>query len=141
VSTGSERLKALADALTALEEAGEWPRLEYDHIVTNVGTIRVEGNTWTTEPAAVIARTVQTCSACPSQWNAWTPDGRYLYLRYRSGIGTVDSYDDADHETWDRAPTGELARFDTGDRLDGSMELAEFCARAGLRITEGAVHE
>jgi hypothetical protein len=140
MTTGTDRLKALADALTALENAGEWPRLEYDHIQTTVGTIRCDGNAWAVDHVATIARTVQTCYACPSQWNAWTDNGRYLYLRYRSGIGTVDTYDGPDPETWDGAPIGELARFDTGDRLDGSMELAEFCARAGLRITEDAAH-
>jgi hypothetical protein len=40
-----------------------------------------------------LARVVETCIACPSQWDAWTTDGQYLYLRYRGGRGTVDAYD------------------------------------------------
>lgn len=28
----------------------------------------------------LLARVVQTCGACPSQWNAWTTSGQYLYL-------------------------------------------------------------
>lgn len=28
---------------------------------------------------------VQTCSACPSQWNIYTTDGQYIYARYRWG--------------------------------------------------------
>lgn len=82
----------------------------------------------------VLARVVQTCVAVPSQWNAWTTDGQYLYLRYRSGIGTVDAYDTEDCEQWTRIPDGAVARFDTGDRLDGEMTIEEFCERAGLEL-------
>lgn len=85
-----------------------------------------------------IARVVQTCSAIPSQWNAWTIGGQYLYLRYRSGIGTVDAYDTEDSEQWRRTPDGAIARFDTGDRLDGEIGLAEFCARTGLQLADDA---
>jgi len=45
---------------------------------------------------APLARVVRTCTACPSQWDAWTTSGQYLYLRYRFGRGTVDAYDTAD---------------------------------------------
>lgn len=85
-----------------------------------------------------LARVVQTCAALPSQWNAWTADGQYLYLRYRCGIGTVDAYEDDDSEKWTSIPDGAVARFDTGDRLDGEMSLAEFCERAGLHLTDEA---
>ena len=27
-----------------------------------------------------------TCSDCPSQWNAKTASGRYVYIRYRHGV-------------------------------------------------------
>lgn len=87
----------------------------------------------------LLARVVRTCTACPSQWNAWTVDGQYLYLRYRSGIGTVDAYDSADCESWMRIPAGGVARFDTGDRSDGSMDLTEFCQHAGLQLAESCV--
>jgi hypothetical protein len=33
---------------------------------------------------------VQTCEACPSQWDAKTEDGKYVYIRYRWGSLTVD---------------------------------------------------
>lgn len=83
-----------------------------------------------------LARVVRTCSAIPSQWNAWTVGGQYLYLRYRSGIGTVDAYDSADWETWTRIPDGDIARFDTGDRYDGEMDLTEFRERTGLQLAD-----
>lgn len=80
----------------------------------------------------VIVKVVQTCAAAPSQWNAWTANGQYLYLRYRSGIGTADAYDTTDSEQWPHAPDGAAAYFDTGDRLDGEITLQEFCRQAGL---------
>lgn len=83
-----------------------------------------------------LARVIETCAAAPSQWDAWTADGQYLYLRYRSGIGTVDAYDTEDSEQWTRIPDGAVARFDTGDRLDGEMGIEEFCQRAGLRLAD-----
>lgn len=32
----------------------------------------------------------QTCSACPSQWDAWSEKGDYYYIRYRWGVLRVD---------------------------------------------------
>ncbi|MFF0139698.1 hypothetical protein ACFYRN_24995 [Streptomyces sp. NPDC005227] len=89
-------------------------------------------------PAIVLARVVRTCEAVPSQWDAWTTRGQYLYLRYRSGIGTVDAYPSADYEKWKAIPVGAVARFDTEDRLDGEMAIPEFCERAGLQLAEDA---
>lgn len=37
-----------------------------------------------------LAKVTQTCTACPSQWDAWSTDGKYVYIRYRSGILTVE---------------------------------------------------
>lgn len=94
------------------------------------------------DPPISLARVVQTCLAVPSQWDAWTVDGQYLYLRYRFGHGTVDDYPSEDFETWDRVPEGALACF--GDcfprqSFDGEIELSEFCERAGLVIAPDAV--
>jgi hypothetical protein len=81
-----------------------------------------------------IARAVRTCTACPSQWDAWTADGQYLYLRYRSGIGTADAYDDPDSDTWTTPPDGNVARFDTEDRDGWDIDLEDFCDLAGLHL-------
>ena len=89
-------------------------------------------------PHPALVKVVQTCSACPSQWNAWDANGRYYYLRYRSGIGTVDTYDDPDWETWEDFPDGKVARFEFGDNLDGSITLEEFCEQAGLELAPDA---
>jgi len=62
-----------------------------------------------------LVRLEQTCSTCPSQWDAWDADGTYYYIRYRWGCLTVER-----GEVW-----GELI-YDgcTGDPLDGSMPTA-----------------
>lgn len=73
-----------------------------------------------------IVRAVQTSWACPSQWDAWTADGQYLYLRFRHGRGTVD--------TVRGSINANIAQFTTDDDLDGVIDLAEFCERAGLRL-------
>jgi len=79
------------------------------------------------QTALTISRAVQTCHGCPSQWDAWTRDGQYLYLRYRWGSGTVDTEDGT-----------EVASFTTGDPMGGVIDLAEFAARAGLVVAEDA---
>jgi len=88
--------------------------------------------------ARSIVRVVRTCAACPSQWDAWTGDGQYLYLRYRSGIGTADTYQSSDSETWARIPDGNSARFDTEDRHDSEINLEDFCHLAGLGLADSA---
>lgn len=107
---------------------------EHVHVATRRG-VRCAGGA---EQLLVLARVVRTCVAVPSQWNAWTVDGQYLYLRYRSGIGTVDAYDIEDSDAWTRIPDGAVARFDTGDPLDGEMDIEEFCQRASLQLADDA---
>lgn len=82
-----------------------------------------------------LARVVCTCPSVPAQWDAWTVDGQYLYLRYRFGRGTVDAYDNHDPDTWDVVPDGHFAEFrDSDDPWRGEIELNEFLHRAGLRL-------
>lgn len=83
-----------------------------------------------------IIRAVQTCSAAPAQWDAWTASGQYLYLRYRHGIGTVEVHDTSDPRTWPHH-VEPLIRFesDLGNGL--SIELTEFAELAGLTLADG----
>lgn len=85
-----------------------------------------------------IVRAVLTCEACPTQWDAWTDTGQYLYLRYRWGRGTVDDYPDNDDETWTRVPDGRITWWQDDDRLAGEITLTEFCQRAGIRLAATA---
>lgn len=81
-----------------------------------------------------LARVVRTCLACPSQWDAWTTDGQYLYLRYRWSTGEVVE---------DSGPNGNLTAapiIQFGENgLDGEISLAEFLERAGLVLAPDAV--
>lgn len=77
-----------------------------------------------------IVRAVQTCFACPSQWDAWTDTGDYLYLRFRYGCGTVTHYPDSSHNT----SGTHISDFEHGGDLAGSITLEEFCAYAGLTL-------
>lgn len=72
-----------------------------------------------------IVKAVQTCNACPAQWDAWTDAGEQLYLRFRYGRGTVSRVlGDGSHQ--------EISVFEFGDPMNGSIGLDEFCAKAGI---------
>ncbi len=85
-----------------------------------------------------LVRVVQTCCACPSQWDAWDAAGQYYYLRYRYGRGTVETAASAEGYGDPKAPPVLVANFNHGDPLDGEISLAEFLHRAGMRLAEGA---
>lgn len=61
-----------------------------------------------------IEKMVQTCWACPSQWDGWDKKGSYYYFRYRHGYLRVE---DNKHRI--------LYRSCLGDDLDGLMEYEE----------------
>ncbi len=82
----------------------------------------------------VIVRAVQTCHACPSQWDAWDEDGQYWYLRYRSGRGTAEKQPGS--MEWSMKTEPEFS-FQYGDALDGIISLEEFCQRAGITLALG----
>ncbi|MEV6201523.1 hypothetical protein AB0M64_16340 [Streptomyces sp. NPDC051771] len=88
-----------------------------------------------------LTRVVQTCSACPSQWDAWTADGQYLYLRYRHGEGSVEwhprpDFDDSP-ESWNEGRSGLLTEWDDGTD-GGVISLEAFLAAAGLVLASDA---
>lgn len=84
-----------------------------------------------------IARVVQTCRGCPSQWDAWTTRGQYLYLRYRHGEGTVEQHPSEDPDTWDGEESRLWTSWDDGTN-GGCIELTDFLAMAGLRLAPDA---
>ncbi|MEU3601901.1 hypothetical protein ABZ714_24735 [Streptomyces sp. NPDC006798] len=85
-----------------------------------------------------LARVVQTSGSCPSQWDAWTTTGQYLYLRYRHGEGTVEQHPSEDTDTWDSDESRLWTRWDDGTN-GGRIELTDFVATAGLWLAPGAV--
>lgn len=86
-----------------------------------------------------IAKAVRTCGGCPAQWDAWTDDGQYLYLRYRHGIGSVERQPSEDPDTWtDDLGVSLVTEWDDGTG-NGFMSLTAFLAAAGLELAPGAV--
>jgi hypothetical protein len=80
---------------------------------------------------------VQTCDACPSQWDAWDSEGRYWYLRYRYGHGEARQYPD---ENWVQLwvpnyEAREVLSFGYGHSLDGVITLEKFAELAGLVLS------
>jgi hypothetical protein len=65
----------------------------------------------------------QTCSACPSQWQGYTSEGKELYIRFRHGYLAV--YVD------------EQVVFDYSDNrlADGYMETEEMLMLTGIIST------
>ncbi len=87
-----------------------------------------------------IVKAVQTCWGFPSQWDAWTDTGQYLYLRYRHGCGTVEEFDDSDPKTWPLKPPN--IEFVTSDDVDGGViTLSEFAKEAGLNLALGVCED
>ncbi len=84
-----------------------------------------------------IVKAVQTCVACPSQWDAWDAEGRFYYLRHRHGRGSVDTFDSPDPTTWGTEPLGSIAHF-RGELPMDETELASFCEQAGLVLAPDA---
>jgi len=87
-----------------------------------------------------ITRAVQTCMACPSQWNLWSDNGDYYYARYRHGCGELRQYKT---EHWYHKDEDEfiadIAEFYHGDPLDGMISLEEFAQLAGITIAPDAM--
>lgn len=95
-----------------------------------------------TDQGRMLARVVQTSSAYPSQWDAWTADGQYLYFRYRNGEGIVEWHpgpDIADDtlESWNEGLSGLLVEWDDGTG-NGVISLEHFLAAAGLALAPNA---
>lgn len=84
-----------------------------------------------------LARVVRTCLASPSQWDAWTTEGQYLYFRYRHGEGTVEQHPSADTDTWDGEESRLWTLWEDGTD-DGEITLPDFLALAGLRLAPDA---
>lgn len=82
-----------------------------------------------------IIKAIQNCWACPSQWDAWTETGQYIYLRYRGGHGYAKMYEDEDWWKKEDLEQGTvIADFVYGHPLDGCISLEDFCLHAGIEL-------
>ncbi len=69
-----------------------------------------------------IRNLVQTCDACPSQWDAETEDGRNVYIRYRWGYLSVD------------VSGLEVFGSGVGSGSDGCMSTREMLQHTGIEL-------
>lgn len=70
-----------------------------------------------------------TCESCPAQWQGRTVDGRFVYVRYRSGwlqVGVGDTFKAA---VCDESDVRRL-----GDGYDGFMTYEELKAATRGRV-------
>lgn len=92
----------------------------------------------------VLARVVQTCRPNPAmrgthcQWEAWDARKNFFFLRYQSGVGTVDALKDNDSWGQNESDYDRVAQFDTGHPDECEMPLDEFCRRAGILLAPDA---
>ena len=70
-----------------------------------------------------IVKIYETCSGCPSQWEAKDSDGRFYYFRYRWGALRVTSADSP--EDWKEGLDNESFYANLGDPFDGFMTYEE----------------
>lgn len=72
----------------------------------------------------IVSNIVQTCSACPSQWEGKLQDGRMFYARYRWGTLTIEvSREPTDDIEIAMIPDGILFYTEKlGDAYDGILE-------------------
>jgi len=85
-----------------------------------------------------LVRVIQTCDACPSQWDAWDDTGGYWYLRYRYGRGQARQYASGPDWTWGPDGGEEPRRtlvFEHGNALDGVISLEKFAGLASLVLS------
>lgn len=81
-----------------------------------------------------VTQLVQTCGACPAQWEARTHGGKYIYIRYRYGclaVGIGTSLMGAVDNTFN---TDALFGEQIGGEYDGSIGLSEV-----IRHTDGLI--
>lgn len=71
-----------------------------------------------------IVKQEKTCDMCPSQWDLWTDDGKYIYVRYRWGTLSIHMGDSED-DVWNVHKNTNIYCERISDGLDGYMTLEE----------------
>ncbi len=68
---------------------------------------------------------VETCYACPSQWDIKLEDGRMIYARYRYGYLSIRISSDITEDIYDAVSGNEIYGKQLGDNLDGIISEKE----------------
>jgi len=67
----------------------------------------------------------QTCTACPSQWEAQDQDGHMIYIRYRWGHLSIRRSSEPSTDIYDAVLGEEIFHFGSDDPMDGYITLEE----------------
>lgn len=92
----------------------------------------------------ILTKMIQTCGACPSQWDGWDANGTYYHFRYRWGCLRVDTA--PTEEDWDSPiaiaygaePTGKCETIyceELGDDFDGFMSYEDLKTHLSKTLT------
>lgn len=79
---------------------------------------------------------IQTCLACPSQWEGKTNDNREIYIRYRWGRLSIDlGQEGVEHlKHSDLRGMNVLFEEKIGDEFDGVLEYEELKGLLATRL-------
>lgn len=77
---------------------------------------------------------VQTCGACPEQYNAYVGDRLVGYLRLRHGCFRVDFPDCGEKTIYEAYPDGD--GFFTADERDGYLNIAKAHLKEWIEDTD-----
>lgn len=64
---------------------------------------------------------VQTCAACPSQWEAHLEDGRMVYVRFRWGGLAISVSEGPTNDVFDAVKGPDILYRELSDSLDGHL--------------------
>lgn len=130
----TEKTELLSDCISAaISRASKWGSVEvsYDWLSElHDRVLELEGNN-KVAPLKVV-KIVETCGGCPSQWDAWTDAGVYLYIRYRHGRLTISKEEGDTRDT--------VFSTSHGDPMDGCMSLSELQEVAASALDLSAVN-
>lgn len=68
---------------------------------------------------------MQTCGACPTQWEQCNADGTFLYFRYRHGRMSISFWRSEMDYHWTHTDAIKSYEESIGDEYDGYMEDTE----------------
>ena len=76
-------------------------------------------------PALRVTNIVQTCGACPSQWEGKVEDGRMIYIRYRHGYLSIEASIHPSNDVDDAIGEDCILGLQHGDNYDGVMDFED----------------
>lgn len=82
-----------------------------------------------------VVRIINTCQACPSQWEGATADGRVIYVRYRWGNLRINIGPQGDNTLRSALHGDEVVHLTLGGDLDGSISYDDLRAATAGVIT------